>query len=228
MIYSGVGTMIVDGQTCTMTDYRASVRYPIPNTNHAFPVPGMRVDFSCAMDNERVERYVQVVAGDFAWNETEPGINATPAFETVTERLLQVWTLPQGLVKAAIAAGPRTTASVEAENPVLTFPLPAPLNDTVVKVTLDPNVFLYHTMPTGLRREFSHRITRVEALFNGDNFEVLYSDYQDWNEADYKSDVLLPGRIVQTYAGSTILDLTLVQSNTYNPYVIMPVPESVL
>ena len=227
MIYSGVGTMIIDGQTCTMTDYRASVRYPIPNANHTFPVPGMRVDFSCATDNERVERYVQVVAGDFAWNETEPGTNATPVFEAVLERLLQVWILPQGLVKAAIAAGPRTTASVEAENPVLTFPLPAPLNDIVVKVTLDSDVFLYHTMPTGLRREFSHRITRVETLFNGDIFEVVYSDYQDWNEADYKSDVLLPGRIVQIYAGSTILDLTLVQSNTYNPYVVMPVPENV-
>ena len=38
MIYSGVGTMIIDGQTCTMTDYRASVRYPILNANHTFRV----------------------------------------------------------------------------------------------------------------------------------------------------------------------------------------------
>ncbi len=227
MIYSGTGMMAVDGQTCAMGDYRASVRYPIANAHHTFPVPGMRVDFTCARGNEEPRRHVQVVAGELAWNETEPGVNATPAPETVRERLLQVWILPQGLVKAAVAAGPRTTASAEAGNPVLTFPLPAPLDDTVVKITLDPDVFLYHTMPTGLKREFSHRITRVETQFDGAMLEVTYSDYQDWNEADYKSDVLLPGRILQTRAGTTILDLTLTQSNTYNPYVVMPVPENI-
>jgi hypothetical protein len=227
MIYSGTGVTVVDGQTCEMENYRASVRYPIPNAHHTFPVPGMRVDFHCAADNGESERYVQVVAGELAWNETEPGVGATPAPETVRMRLLQVWILPQGLVKAAVAAGPRTTASVEAGNPVLTFPLPAPLDDTLVNITLDPEVFLYHTMPTGLKREFSHRITRLETQFDGAMVEVSYSDYQDWNEADYKSDVLLPGRIVQTRAGETILDLTLTQSNTYNPYVVMPVPKNI-
>jgi len=227
MIYSGTGVMVVDGRTCAMGNYRASVRYPIPNAHHTFPVPGMRVDFRCAADDGESERHVQVVAGELAWNETEPGVGATPAPETVRMRLLQVWILPQGLVKAAVAAGARTTASVEAGNPVLTFPLPAPLDDTLVKITLDPEVFLYHTMPTGLKREFSHRITRLETQFDGAAVDVSYSDYQDWNEADYKSDVLLPGRIVQTRAGETILDLTLTQSNTYNPYVVMPVPENI-
>jgi hypothetical protein len=227
MIYSGSGVTVVDGRTCAMENYRASVRYPIPNAHHTFPVPGMRVDFRCAADDGESERHVQVVAGELAWNETEPGVGATPAPETVRMRLLQVWILPQGLVKAAVAAGARTTASVEAGNSVLTFPLPAPLDDTLVKITLDPEVFLYHTMPTGLKREFSHRITRLETQFDGAAVDVSYSDYQDWNEADYKSDVLLPGRIVQTRAGETILDLTLTQSNTYNPYVVMPVPENI-
>jgi hypothetical protein len=227
MIYSGTGVTVVDGRTCAMENYRASVRYPIPNAHHTFPVPGMRVDFRCAADDGESERHVQVVAGELAWNETEPGVGATPAPETVRMRLLQVWILPQGLVKAAVAAGPLTTASVETGNPVLTFPLPAPLDDTLVKITLDPEVFLYHTMPTGLKREFSHRITRLETQFDGAAVDVSYSDYQDWNEADYKSDVLLPGRIVQTRSGETILDLTLTQSNTYNPYVVMPVPDNI-
>jgi len=227
MIYSGTGMMAVSGQSCTLEDYQASVRYPIPNADHAFPVPGMRVDFSCARDTGESERHVQVVAGELAWNETEPGVNATPAPDTVRERLLQVWILPHGLVKAAVAAGPRTSASAEGGNPVLTFPLPAPLDDTIIKITLDPEVFHFHTMPNGSRREFGHRIARVETELDGVEMEVTYSDYQDWNEADYKSDVLLPGRIVQTRAGTTILDLTLTQSNTYNPYVIFPVPENI-
>ena len=227
MIYSGTGMIVVAGQTCTLAHYRAGVRYPIPNAHHPFPVPGMRVDFSCEQGSGEAERHVQVVAGELAWNETEPGINATAAPAAVRERLLQLWFLPQGLIKAAVAAGTRTVASTEAGYPVLTFPLPAPLDDTLVKITLDPDVFLYHTMPTGLRREFSHRITRVETQFEGDGVEVTYSNYQDWNEDDYKSDVLLPGRIVQTRAGATVLDLTLTVSNTYNPYVVMPVPENI-
>ena len=227
MVYMGTGTAVIDGQECAMEHYKASVRYPIPDQEHTFPVPGMRVDISCASRGDESVRHVQVVAGDYAWNETAPGAGATPAPQAVRDRLLRVWLLPQGLVKAATAAGPRTIASLEAGNPVLTFPLPAPLDDTSVKVTFDPEEFLYHTMPNGERRGFSHRIARVETQLDGAAIEVAYSNYQDWNADDYKADVLLPGRMVWTRDGETVLDLTLSESNTYNPYVIMPVPDGV-
>ncbi len=227
MVYTGEGTAVIDGEACAMEHYKASVRYPIPDQTHTFPAPGMRVEIACTGDNAEPENHVQVVAGAFAWNETEPGIGAMPAPSAVRERLLQVWLLPQGLVKAATAAGPQTVASLEAGNPVLTFPLPEPLADTSVKVTLDPDVFLYHTMPNGTRRGFSHRVAHVETQLDGVAIEVAYSDYRDWNAEDYKADVLLPGRMVWTRDGDTVLDLTLSESNTYNPYVIMPVPESV-
>ncbi len=227
MVYTGTGTAVIDGEVCTIERYKASVRYPIPDQVHTFPVPGMRVDVSCAARGGDTGRHVHVVAGEYAWNETAPGIGATPAPDTVRERLLQVWLLPQGLVKAATAAGAATVASREAGNPVLTFPLPAPLDDTHVKITLDPEVFLFHTMPNGERRGFSHRISRVETELDGVSFDVRYSDYRDWNPEDYKADVLLPGRMVWIRNGETVLDLTLSESNTYNPYVIMPVPEGV-
>jgi hypothetical protein len=227
MVYTGTGTAVIDGEGCEMERYTASVRYPIPDQEHTFPVPGMRVDVSCAASTGDAERHVQVVAGDYSWNEAAPGTGATPAPGALRERLLHVWLLPQGLVKAATAAGSRTVASLEAGNPVLTFPLPAPLDDTSVKVTLDPEVFLYHTMPNGVRRGFSHRIAQVETELDGTSIEVAYSDYRDWNAEDYKADVLLPGRMVWARNGETVLDLTLSESNTYNPYVIMPVPEGV-
>ena len=225
MVYSGTGTAVIDGEACAMESYKASVRYSIPGQEHSFPVPGMRVDISCAANG--AERHVQVVAGEYAWNETAPGVGATAAPSTVRERLLEVWLVPQGLIKAARAAGPEIIASREAGNPVLTFALPEPLDDTVVKVTFDPEVFLFHTMPNGVRRGFSHRITRVETELDGDAVVVSYADYQDWNADDYKADVLLPGRMVWSRNGETVLDLTLTESNTYNPYVIMPVPENV-
>jgi len=227
LVYSGTGTTVIDGEACAMESYKASVRYPIPDQQHTFPAPGMRVDISCAGSGAEPERHVQVVAGEYAWNETAPGVGATPMPGAARERLLGVWLLPQGLIKAATAAGTETVASMQAGSPVLTFPLPAPLDDTVVKITLDPNVFLFHTMPNGVRREFSHRIARVETQLDGDAIEISYADYRDWNAEDYKADVLLPGRVVHTRNGETVLDLTLSESNTYNPYVIMPVPESV-
>ena len=227
MIYTGTGTAVIDGEVCTMERYRASVRYPIPDQTHTFPVPGMRVDISCGSNGTQTARHVQVVAGSYAWDESAPGVGAVSAPQALRERLLHVWLLPQGLVKAATAAGPRTVASEEAGNPVLTFPLPAPLDNTSVKVTLDPEEFLFPTMPTGDRRGFSHRIARVETHLDGTAIEVAYSDYRDWNADDYKADVLLPGRMVWSLDGETVLDLTLSESNTYNPYVIMPVPESI-
>ncbi len=227
MMFSGDGTGIINDEPCQMSSYRAEVRYPIPEQQHTFPAPGMRVDFTCERSGGATERQIQVVAGTLAWNEAEPGLGAAPATEAVHDRLLQLWLLPQGLIKAAVAAGSQIVASADGTNPTLTFPLPAPLDDTQVTVTLDPEVFLTHTMPNGVRRDFSHRITHVATEFDGRDFEVDYSAYQDWNPDDYKSDVLLPGRIVQRVDGTVTLDLTLRESNTYNPYVIMPVPDNI-
>lgn len=224
MIFEGTGTMIVDGEPCSLEHYRAGVRYPIPEAAHSFPVPGLRVDYGCARSDGDPVRHIEVVAGEFAWNETAPGIGASAAPDTLRERLLRVWTLPQGLIKAAHLAGDRLSGSMRTGRPVLSFPLPEPLADTIVEVTFDPAVFLSHTMPNGTVREFTHRIERVRTELDGSTIEIQYADYRDWNEADYKADVLLPGRTRIERDGERVLDLTLSSSNTYNPYVVMPVP----
>jgi hypothetical protein len=226
--YRAKGSLTTQGRTCDVTEYRASVRYPAADRREGFPVPGMRVDFTCGAANaQKPERQVQVVAGDVAWNETEPGLNATPMLQATHERLLQIWTLPQGVIKAARLAGAKAMFSTEGGKPVVTFPLPPPLQSGTVKATLDPENFLFHTMPTGVRRYFSHRIERVETRLNNIVTVTTYSDYGDWNADDYKSDALLPRRIVQERNGVKVLDLTLTVSQTYNPYVVMPVPEIV-
>jgi hypothetical protein len=226
--YWATGTLTVQGRTCQVTDYRGSVRYAAGDGRERFPVPAMRVDFACAAAaGQKPERQIQVVAGELAWNETEPGRNASPAPQAAHERLLQIWTLPQGVIKAARLAGAKATLTTEGGKPVITFPLPAPLQGGTMKATLDPENFLFHTMPTGVRRDFSHRIERVETRLNNIVTVTTYSDYGDWNAKDYKSDALLPRRIVQQRNGATVMDLTLTMSQTYNPYVVMPVPENV-
>ena len=133
----GTGTMTVDGKPCKTNNYHAMVRYPmLPNSavaGNAPPpspeskligVPAMRTAFTCA-GTPRVQ--IQVVAGTYGWNEEKPGINATPAMNTVNDRLLQLWTLiPQSVVKAAMAAGANTKLSEEGGMTILTFPMPEP------------------------------------------------------------------------------------------------------
>jgi hypothetical protein len=226
--YWATGSLNLQGRTCQLTDYRASVRYAAPGGVERFPVPAMRVDFTCAgAAGQKPERQVQVVAGEFAWNETEPGRNGTPALQAAPDRLLQIWTLPQGVIKAARLAGAKAAFTTEGGKPVVTFPLPPPLQGGTVKATFDPENFLFHTMPTGVRRNFSHRVERVETHVNNVVTVTTYSDYGDWNADDYKSDALLPRRIVQERNGMRVADLTLTMSQTYNPYVVMPVPENV-
>lgn len=194
----------------------------------AYDFPGMRVDMTRASGTP--QREIQVVSGTFAWNEIDkiggglvPGWgSAVPAMDTVPDRLLRLWTTPLGVVKAAAAAGEKTKVTVENGAVVAAFPLVnskpeqtvnmvvGELNGTPVKVTLDA----------------SYRPARVEVRYRDRVFVTTYSNYGDLNEKDYKADIFLPARTVQTVDGQTVLDLTIEKSNTYNPYVIMPVPET--
>jgi len=195
--YWATGTMTAQGKPCKLKEYAASVNYL-----HK----GMRVDFTC----EGGQRQVQVVNGQYAWNETEPGKNATPTNAAAAERQLQIWMLPEGAVKAAMAAGANAKVTMEDGATVLSFPLPAPLTGTM-RVFLNAKNF----------------IDKVEARMGNTVYENTYSEYGDYNGDDYLSDVLFPRRITQKQGTATLLNLTLTKTNTYNPYVIMPVPENV-
>lgn len=195
----------------------------------AYDFPGMRVDVTRASGVP--QREIQVVSGTFAWNEIgkiggglAPGWgSAMPAMDTTPDRLLRLWTTPFGVYKAAAAAGAKTTVTMEGKAVVLTFPLTnsAPtqtanlvvgdLNGTPVKVTLNAE----------------YRPERVEVRYRDRLVTTTFSNYRDLNEKDYQADVFFPARIVQTVDGQTVVDLTVQKTNTYNPYVIMPVPENV-
>ena len=47
------------------------------------------------------------------------------------------------------------------------------------------------------------------------------------NDEDLKSMVLLPRHIVSKQGGVTMVDLAITKTDTYNPYVIMPIPSNV-
>ena len=227
------GTMNVDGQTFQVTDYRLSLNYY---------VTGMRVDITRTGPGGE-SRQIEVVSGDVAWNETEPGTDATAAPGTERERLVQYWTNPIGVVKAAVAAGDGAEVTREGDDIVLTFPLPAPVDDVTMTATLrrDNDLFVYWASEPEAQARIRERIlpmyplmeglvgtyiTRVETQLGETVTETTYSEYGDWNVDDNKADVMWPRRIVQTRGDVTVLDLRVTLTNTYNPYVVMRVPDA--
>jgi len=217
MDWRGTGTMTVGGQSCRLANYRGQVRYN---------VPAMRTDFACAQDGKPGPRSVQVVAGALAWNETTPGVGGTPALDTVNDRLAQLWSLPQAVYKAAVLAGANTKVTLEGGIVYVTYPLPAPLNGTA-RVALNTTDAIELTMDSGEKYQLSYWIDRVEVRVGNVVTETTYTDYAELNEPDYRSEVLFPRHIVQKRGGVTLLDLTVERTNTYNPYVVMPVPANV-
>jgi hypothetical protein len=220
MDWRGTGTVMVGGQSCRLANYRGQVRY-------LAPAPAMRTDFACAQaDGKPGPRNVQVVAGSLAWNETAPGVGGTPALDTVTDRLVQLWSLPQAVYKAAVLAGANTKVTLEGGIVYVTYPLPAPLTGTA-RVALNTTDADELTMDSGEKYQLSFWIDRVEMRIGNVVTETTYTDYAELNEPDYRSEAMFPRHIVQKRGGVTLLDLTVERTNTYNPYVVMPVPANV-
>ena len=152
------------------------------------------------------QRTIEVVSDKYAWNEDTPGGKATPMTAALAERQLQLALTPIGMAKAAKMAGDAAKVSITGGVTTLIFPAGGATMTATLNKYMEPE--------------------KAEARLGTTVLNVTYSQYGDWND-DAKADVYLPKRIVETQNGMTILDLTLTNTNTYNPYVIMPVPESV-
>jgi hypothetical protein len=166
-----------------------------------FTMNGMRFDYT--HDGQRT---IEVVSDKYAWNEDTPGGKATPMPATLQERQIQMMLTPIGMAKAAKAAGDAAKVATTGGVTTLTFPayggtITATLNKYMTPV-------------------------KAEARYGTTVLGVTYEQYGDWND-DAKADIYLPKHIVQTQNGMTVLDLTVTHTNTYNPYVIMPVPANV-
>lgn len=137
---------------------------------------------------------------------------ATPEPSAVKARLLELWTLPYGVVKAAWAAGDKTKVSMENGSVVITVPLTGPLAGVTVKATLDGENY----------------ITKVVTLAGNPDLvtETDYSDYADRGEIP--TDVKFPGHIVRRQGGKTLLDVKIKMADANNPYLIFPVPDNVM
>jgi len=167
-----------------------------------FTMNGMRFDYT----PQGGQRTIEVVSDKFAWNEETPGGKATPMPAALQERQVQLILTPIGMAKAAKAAGDAAKVAVAGGVTTLTFPASGATITATLNKYMEP--------------------VKAEARYGTTVLTVTYEQYGDWND-DAKADVYLPKHIVQTQNGMTVLDLTVTNTNTYNPYVIMPIPANV-
>jgi hypothetical protein len=181
----------------------------------------MRLEMTRTPEGGAAQHTIETVRETWAWNESQiggglvPGKGtATPAMAAVRERLLHLWMLPYGVVKAAYAAGDKTVVAMEGGATVITAPLNGPLAGMTVKATLDAK----------------NLITKVEARADNPALanlasEMDYSDYAD--HAEVLTDIKTPGHVVRKQGGRTMLDVTVKSWETNNPYLVFPVPPNV-
>src|ERR1700680_3502360 len=203
------GTVNNAGQP-SPAEYHASLAY-IP--------PAMRVELT--RKGFADAHTIQTVRENYAWNESEVGGGlvpgkgtATPAMPAVKARLLQLWILPYGIVKAAIAAGDKTKVSMENGGTVLTFPLSGNLSGITVTATLDSKNLITKVETRPDNPALTNLVTETE-----------YSDYADHGEV--LTDIKSPGHIVEKQGGKPFLDLQVKMVNANDPYLVFPVPPNV-
>jgi hypothetical protein len=226
MEFWGSGTTYGLGQL-----YKPGEPWPAFRTEYhiaiAYNPPAMRVEMTRTNPDAPVQggaaplHTIQMVRDTYAWDESEIGAGlvpgkgtATPAMAAVNNRLLQLWILPYGVIKAALAAGDKTRISIENGAAVITFPLSGQLAGVTIKATLDAQ----------------NEVAKVETWTDNPALgemltETEYSDYADHGEI--ATDVRSPGHIVQKQGGHPVLDIQVKKVDANNPYLVFPVPENV-
>jgi hypothetical protein len=215
--FSATGTVAVNGQPCTLTRYRTEVNYQMS---------GMRADFACTLPNGQSHEEIQVVGGQYAWNEVGgPGAGLVPGQGTAVpmtaayaERAIRLWSNPQGAFKSAVMGGAATTVEMEGGKTIVTYPIPG-VPGAIAKATLTSG-----PVDGVCTRNCAERI---EVRHGPSVTEFTYARYADYNDPEEQLDAFFAGRIIETRGTENVLDLTVTRTNTPNLYIVVPVPPSV-
>ncbi len=242
--YRGEGTIQVNGQPCELTPFENTDRAGELGTSGyristAYQFAGSRTQIECTLPNGETYSNIEVVSGEYAWNEDVPGAGlepgrgtATPVPGTRDERLIRLWASPEGAVKAALAGAGipllrvwrdpgrlleggtsrigDTSVTWDGDTPVVTFPIPGVDGATAV-ARLDDRFMAESVVVTHGR----------------DTYEFTYGDYDDYNNPLNLIEVYMAGTMTESKNGEVMRDLRTVQTETGSVYVVVPVPPSV-
>src|SRR5688500_14252088 len=164
--YRGEGTIQVNGQACAIAPYKDAARHGELGTSgyrvsNAYQFAGSRTQTQCTLPNGRTYSNIEVVSGEYAWDEDRPGAGLVPGEGTAkptpdkrAERLIRLWAGPLGAPKAALAGAGidpmkvfrnpggllqedtakigDTSVTWDGDTPVVTFPIPGVEGATAV------------------------------------------------------------------------------------------------
>jgi hypothetical protein len=227
--YTGKGTMQVNGQPCNLTKYRTSITYQ---------ESGERIQIVGTRPNGQSCNNIEVVSGAYAWDEDIPGAEivpgkgkATPMPATTEERMIRLWSGPQGAFKAAFAgtnpeAPPMTPRPRELAADVMT------IGKTTVNWVNNKAVLTYPIpgVPTATATTTLDAKNMPESVVvkNGrDTYEFTYSGYKDWNNPLNPAEAFYAGRMIEKKNGTVTRDITTTVTETGQMYVVVPVPASI-
>lgn len=227
--YTGKGTMQVNGQPCNLTKYRTSITYQ---------ESGERIQIAGTRPNGQSCNNVEAVSGAYAWDENIPGAElvpgqgkATPMPAATEERMIRLWSGPQGAFKAAFAgtnpdAPPMTPRPRELAADVMT------IGKTTVNWVNNKAVLTYPIpgVPTATATTTldAKNMPETVVVKNGrDTYEFTYSGYKDWNNPLNPAEALYAGRMIEKKNGTVTRDITTTITETGQMYVVVPVPASV-
>jgi hypothetical protein len=245
--YRAEGTIQVDGQDCSLTEYQDAEPGVLGQSGYRisanYRIPGFRAQIECTLPNGQTYSNVETVSGDYAWDEDIPGAElvpgegtATPRPETHEERLIRLWASPHGAPKAAIAAA----AGLPPEESFAQHP--ATLLDRQAnagvrgQTTLEwqgrrpivsfpipgvPGALATATLTEDFLPE------RVVVTHGRNTTEFVYGDFQDFNNPYHKIEAMYAGTIVERLNGQVVRDLRTVVTEIGQGYVVVPVPDSV-
>lgn len=152
----------------------------------------------------------QLVSGTFAWNMAVPGGSpagtppaAQPNPAAVEERTMEIWSTPQGFVKAALANN--ATVQPAGGGSSVTFTAAGHRYEGTINA----------------QNQVERVRTWIDNSILGDTLvETVFSEYRDFGGVQF------PARIARSQGGHPVLDLT-VASVTANPAVDIAVPDTV-
>ena len=226
--YQGKGTMQIGGQPCNVSLYRSDISYR---------ASGERIRVTGTRPNGQSCNTIEVVSGGYAWNEDIQGAElvpgqgkATPMPATTEERVIRLWSGPQGAFKAAFAGTseppsmtPRpqklqadvmtigkTTVNWVNNKPVLTYPIPS--------------------IPTAMATATLNDKFMAESIVvkhGANTYEFAYSDYKDWNNPLNPAEAMYAGKMIEKKNGTVVRDITTTLTETGQMYVVVPVPGSI-
>jgi glyoxylase-like metal-dependent hydrolase (beta-lactamase superfamily II) len=192
-----------------VTAYTAAINYETPGAR-VLMTRKQTVDPARVRPTPVEQKPDQYISGTSAWNMAAPAgapAGAAPAAAAqpaaVEERVMEIWSTPQGFIRAAMANNATSTAANGGSEVTFT----AGSNKYVGTINGESQVARVQTW--------------IDNPVLGDTpVETTFSEYRDFGG------VMFPGHIVRTQGGHPVLDLT-VSTVKANPAVDVTVPESV-